>query len=299
MEIYPLEKDGILYGAIQTGEHNFYALENDTQAYLTSIAKFTHLDFGKWSLDEPIYKYYIDPDVVDDTRVKKLTTRLILSHQSGFTNWRGNIADGKLVFEFEPGTKYQYSGEGYEYLRKALEKKFNKSLEELAKELVFEPLNMHDTRFVLDKTMDSARFAKWHNENGELYETEINLTSNAADNLLATVQDYCKFMVSILNGAGISTKLYAEMVEEQVRINDFKYWGLGWWIDENIDINQEFALIHGGDDIGVHTIAFIIPKTNQDLLIFANSDNGTEAYADVLVKFLKKNGEGILNIEMK
>jgi CubicO group peptidase (beta-lactamase class C family) len=204
-----------------------------------------------------------------------------------------------LVFEFDPGTKYQYSGEGYEYLRKALEKKFHKSLEELAKELIFKPLKMNDTRFVWDKTMDSTRFAKWHNESGGLYKTEKNLAINAADNLLTTVEDYCKFMVFIINGAGLSKELYGEMVAEQVRINDFKHWGLGWWIDENININQEFALVHGGDDIGVHTIAFIIPKTRQGLLIFTNSDNGTEAFADVLVKFLEKNGEGILNIEMK
>jgi CubicO group peptidase (beta-lactamase class C family) len=397
MEVYSLEKNGVLYGAIQTGKHNFYAIENGKPEYLTSVAKFTHVwilengnwklskglsydhkdfekpfdekllfidkseterwlkqkhipaigigyindgkivkisvfgelekempapvntiwnvasltkpitamvtlklvDAGKWSLDEPIYKYYIDPDVVDDPRVEKLTTRFILSHQSGFANWRGNNADGKLVFEFEPGTRYQYSGEGYEYLRKALEKKFHKSLEELAKELIFNPLKMIDTRFVWDKTMDSTRFAKWHNENGELYETEKNLTINAADNLLTTVQDYCKFMVFVINGAGLSEKLYGEMVSEQVRINEFKHWGLGWWIDENININQEFALVHGGDDIGVHTIAFIIPKTKQGLLIFTNGDNGTEAFAAVLVKFLDKNGEGILNIEMK
>lgn len=68
-----------------------------------------------------------DPDIADNPYVKKLTTRIILSHQTGFPNWRGNNADGKLTFEFEPGTKYQYSGEGYEYLRKALEKKFKKS----------------------------------------------------------------------------------------------------------------------------------------------------------------------------
>jgi hypothetical protein len=158
---------------------------------------------------------------------------------------------------------------------------------------------MNDTRFVWDKTMDSTRFAKWHNESGGLYKTEKNLAINAADNLLTTVEDYCKFMVFIINGAGLSKELYGEMVAEQVRINDFKHWGLGWWIDENININQEFALVHGGDDIGVHTIAFIIPKTRQGLLIFTNSDNGTEAFADVLVKFLEKNGEGILNIEMK
>ncbi|HBZ68077.1 MAG TPA: serine hydrolase [Bacteroidales bacterium] len=396
MEVFPLEKNGVLYGAIQTGNHSFYAIENGKKEYLTSVAKFTHVwilesgnwklskglsydhkdfdkpidenllftdkteterwlklrhipaigigyiedgkivqvsvfgelekdrsaplntiwnvasmtkpitamvtlklaDAGKWSLDEPIYRYYIDPDVVDDPRVKKLTTRFILSHQSGFTNWRGNNADGKLAFEFEPGTNYQYSGEGFEYLRKALEKKFHKSLDELAKEFIFNPLKMIDTRFAWDETMDSTRFAKWHNEKGELYKTEKNSTINAADNLLTTVEDYCKFMVHIINGGGISKTLYEEMVAEQVRINDFKHWGLGWCIDENINTNQEFALVHGGSDIGVQTIAFIVPKTRQGLLIFTNCDNGTDAFADILVKYLKKNGEGILNIEM-
>jgi CubicO group peptidase (beta-lactamase class C family) len=57
-----------------------------------------------------------------------------LSHQSGFPNWRAN---NKLHFEFEPGTKFQYSGEGYEYLREALEHKFNKSLAELYNSVLF------------------------------------------------------------------------------------------------------------------------------------------------------------------
>lgn len=396
VEVYPLTKDGVLYGAIQNGIHSFYAIENDKTEYLTTIAKFTHLwilengnwklkrglsydhrevekpvdetllftdkaeterwmklknipamgigfiddgkivqvsvfgelekghpapvntiwnvasmtkpvtalvtlklaDAGKWDLDEPVYHYYVDPDVAGDPRLSKLTTRFILSHQSGFTNWRGNNVDGKLAFEFEPGTRVMYSGEGYEYLRKALESKFHKSLAELAKELIFNPLKMNDTRFSWDQTMDSVRFAKWHNRKGDLYKTEKNTTANAADNLLTTVQDYCGFMLYIIQGTGLSGKLYDEMIGEQSRINDFKHWGLGWCIDENINTNQEFALVHGGSDIGVQTIAFIVPKTRQGLLIFTNCDNGTDAFADVLVKYLKKNGEGILNIEM-
>ena len=397
MEVYPLEKNGVLYGAIQTGIHNFYAVENNNTEYLTSIARFTHVwilengdfkltkglsydhkDFekpfdenllftdkneterwlkqkhipalgigfikdgkieqisvfgelqsnrpapintiwnvasmtkpitaivalklinaGKWDLDEAIYNYFTDPDVANDPRAKLLTTRIILSHQTGFPNWRGNNEDGKLSFEFEPGTKYQYSGEGYEYLRKAIEKKFKKSLEQLASELIFKPLKMKDTRFIWDDKMDSTRFAKWHNEKGELYATQKNTNANAADNLLTTVEDYSRFLVHILNGAGLSDKLYKEMITKQVKINENKYWGLGWWVDENINDNKDFALVHGGDDIGVHTIVFIVPKTKQALLIFTNSDNGTDAFAEVLVKFLGKDGEGIFNIEMK
>jgi CubicO group peptidase (beta-lactamase class C family) len=117
--------------------------------------------------------------------------------------------------------------------------------------------------------------------------------------LLTTVEDYSKFLVHILNGAGLSDKLYKEMIADQVRINDYKHFGLGWWVDENINENKDFALVHGGDDIGVHTIAFIVPKTKQALLIFTNCDNGPNAFAEILVKFLGKDGEGILNIEMK
>lgn len=89
------------------------------------------------------------------------------------------------------------------------------------------------------------------------------------------------------------------MVFEQVRINDYKHFGLGWWIDENINSEGDFAMVHGGDDIGVHTIAFIIPKTKQGLIIFTNSDNGTGAFQQLLLKYLGENGQGIMEVEMK
>jgi len=79
---------------------------------------------GKLSLDEPLYKYWTDPDIASDPRNKKITARLILSHQTGFANWRWMNGGKKLKFEFDRGTRYQYSGEGLEYLRIALEKKF-------------------------------------------------------------------------------------------------------------------------------------------------------------------------------
>lgn len=266
---------------------------------ITALVVLKLVNAGKWNLDEPLYHFYTDPDLAKDSNVKKLTTRLVLSHQTGLPNWRGGEPDGKLTFEFEPGTKYQYSGEGYEYLRKALEKKFKKSLANLASELIFIPLKMNDTKFVWDKLLDSSRFAKWHTKTGGQYLIEKNTAVNAADNLLTTVADYTKFLLHILNGAGLSEPLYKEMIAEQVRINKYKHFGLGWWIDENINPNKDFALLHGGDDKGVHTIVFIVPSSQKALLIFTNSDNGTDAFMDILLKYLKEDGKGILNIEMK
>src|SRR4051812_46854977 len=37
LKVYPLMKDGVLYGAIQTGRHRFYALEKKKPEYLTSV----------------------------------------------------------------------------------------------------------------------------------------------------------------------------------------------------------------------------------------------------------------------
>lgn len=399
LEVYPLEKNGVLYGAIQMGKHNFYAIEKDNSQHTTSIAKFIHIwliehgkwklsrgisydhqeekndtnsineqllfinkietekwlaknkipalgigyikdnkiqnikvfgalekgipapentiwnvasltkpvtalvalklvNAGEWDLEQPLYKYWIDPDVANDLRAQKITTRHILTHQSGFPNWRYRNANGKLSIEFEPGTKYQYSGEGFEYLRKALENKFHKTLHQLADSLIFKPLQMQHTKYYWDKTTDEAKFAKWHDGKGNLYETYKNTTENGADDLLTTVEDYSKFILHIMNGAGLSKELYQQMVSNQVRIKNNKYLGLSWWVDENVG-NGENAIINGGDDKGVHTLAIMLPSSKQGLVIFTNSDNGTAAYTQTILNYLGVLGQGIIDMETK
>ena len=53
LQVFPLYRDGKIYGAIQTGEHKFYGEEKDKPIYLTSTAKFTHvwvIEKGQWKL---------------------------------------------------------------------------------------------------------------------------------------------------------------------------------------------------------------------------------------------------------
>lgn len=55
LEVYPLYNDGKLYGAIQTGIHDFYIRESNKADIKTSSAKFVHLYLlidGKWLLKE-------------------------------------------------------------------------------------------------------------------------------------------------------------------------------------------------------------------------------------------------------
>ena len=290
-----------VYGELEKGrpapDNTIFNVASLTKP-VTALVALKLVNEGKWSLDEPIYNYWTDPDIAGDRRARELTTRHILSHQSGFPNWRRENPDGKLAFQFDPGTRFQYSGEGFEYLRKALEQKFHTPLGQLADELLFKPLGMNDTRFYWDETVDEGRFAKWHNAEGEAYDTYKNRTANGADDLLTTVGDYSKFVAFIINGAGLSGDLYQQMISDQARVKHNKYFGLGWWVDENVR-GRENAVVHGGDDTGVRTMAFILPESQQGLVIFTNSDNGAATYVQTILAYLGEAGQGIIDVETK
>ncbi|PQA94463.1 hypothetical protein B0A69_08325 [Chryseobacterium shigense] len=264
---------------------------------ITAMVALHLVSTGKWDLDEPVYTYWTDPDIANDPRNKQLTTRIILSHQTGFPNWRFMKENKKLSFDFDPGTKFQYSGEGFEYLRKAMENKFKKPLEQLARELIFQPLKMNDTNYIWDENTDKNRFATGYDKNGKPYKTEENKLANAADDLHTTVEDYGNFLADILNGGHLHKDLYLQMMKRQVQTRKNKYYGLGFVI---YDLgNGEYALSHGGSDEGSFCLTVIFPKTKQGLLIFTTSDNGYKVFDKLLAHYLGKNGEKIIEIETK
>jgi CubicO group peptidase (beta-lactamase class C family) len=262
---------------------------------ITSLVALRLVSLGKWKLDEPISNYWIDPDIKNDARNKKLTTRIILSHQTGFPNWRYLNKGNKLNFEFDPGTQYQYSGEGFEYLRKALERKFKKSIEQLARELIFQPLNMEDTSYLWNDNSYTSRFATGYDSAGKPYDIVKNKKVNAADDLHTTIADYGNFLVSILKGGNLSENVYQEMIKQQVKTKESKYFGLGF---ELYDLgNNEYAISHGGSDNGTQCLTFLLPKTKQGILIFTNSDVGYKLYNELLVYYLGENGKKLIDIE--
>lgn len=264
---------------------------------VTAIVALRLASSGKLNLDEPLYKYWTDPDIANDANTKLLTTRIILSHQTGFPNWRSMNESGKLDFKFKPGTKYQYSGEGFEYLRKALEKKFNKTLQQLADELIIKPLKMTDTKFVWNDITDVSRYATNYDNKGNAYEPAKNKTANAADDLLTTIEDYGTFLCSVTNSDGLSKKVFDDMTSHQVETKKNKYFGLGF---EIYDLgNNNYALSHGGADKGVQTIALLLPKTKQGLIIFTNVDDGYKVYEKIVAHYLGENGKKIIEIETK
>ncbi len=253
---------------------------------ITALTVLELVNKGELNLDEPLSKYWIDPDLSGNPWVEKLTPRILLSHQSGFSNWRWNDSSKKLSFHFEPGTKMGYSGEGYEYLRRAVEHKFGQSLEEISERVLFEPIGMKDTRFAWSSKLNEARFAEPHDNKGLLLKNSKSTDICAADWLVTTVGDYCKFGIFIINGAGLSPELFKQMTKIQSHFDskpehDSTGMGLGWQVIDNIP-NGEYALTHSGADEGVQTVVLLLPNSKRGIVIFTNGDDGYKVEALIL-----------------
>lgn len=244
------------------------------------------IESGQWDLDEPLCKYWIDPDIADDNRHKMLTTRHVLSHKSGLPNWRSDFESKKLEFLFEPGAKYNYSGEGFEYLGKALEQKFKKSLEQLSDSILFKPLNIKDTRYHWDNKIDESRFAFRHNSQGKEYKNQGGTTTSAAAGVLTTMEDYARFGVDVMNQAGLSTELFNEMIRTQINIKSNVDQGLGWEIIRNLP-NKEYALVHEGGSSGVQTIVVLLPVSKRGMVVFTNGDEGDKVYSKIITEYFE------------
>lgn len=201
------------------------------------------VDRGVLDLDTPLYMYLPYEDIAYDDRYKLITARMVLTHRTGFPNWR----DKKLDIKFTPGTKVSYSGEGFVYLGKVVEKLTGKKLVELCREEVFGPLGVAHASLV------------WTEEVERLTATPHAGTSpgtkwkpsepNMAASLNVDAGNYAKFLIAVLQGKGLEASTAKEMLRPQVGIPDRtkESWGLGIAIEETPS-GTNYG--HGGSNTG-------------------------------------------------
>ena len=165
---------------------------------------------GLLDLDTPLYKYMEYPDIAYDERYKLITARMVLSHTSGFPNLRYLDEQGnynptrKLTIEFQPGTKYQYSGEGYEYLANVIAylKGVKKNeLQYLIKTTIFDPLNMKKSSFVWNDYIEKHRVdGHFKGKVNEGYGTSKKYPNFKASSSLQTdAKEYSYFLKALIN----------------------------------------------------------------------------------------------------
>jgi len=100
---------------------------------------------GELSLDEPLAGYLSEPWLPPSEYGDQITLRHVASHSSGLGD---EVVLVDKTIAFEPGLDFLYSGVGALYMQEAIEQVTAKSLEDAARELVFEPLGMSSSSFV-------------------------------------------------------------------------------------------------------------------------------------------------------
>jgi CubicO group peptidase (beta-lactamase class C family) len=235
---------------------------------------------GALALDKPL-ALYLERPYLADPRGARITARQVLSHSSGLPNW----ARGKpLAVETEPGAKWRYSGEGYVYLQRVLERVSGQPLAELARKLALAPLGMTASSFVWQKDYEGSAAAP-HDRAGRPAAKEKPAAANAAASLHTTAPDYARFLAAMLNPAAhrdlLAPAALGALFVPQIDV-DPKLglsWGLGWALES---WNGERFFFHWGSNDGFRSFVLGNPVSGDGLVVMTNGAAGLELIEELV-----------------
>ena len=243
-------------------------------------------DRGIISLDTPLINYVGSYERFDptDPRYAKITARMVLRHTTGLPNW-GDEKFAKLIFP--PDSAFSYSGEGFQYLQRAIEKLTGKTLNQVAQEEVFNPLGMKRSSYTWDDQYYAL--AAFGNSPDAINAHKIQ---KAAASLLSCAHDYALFLRAIMTGWGLKPQTWSMMCSKQTpgiwfkhRVtpaNENIWWGLGMGLQEN---EQGKWLWQWADNGNFKGICVVNPGKKEALVYFTHSNWGLHIATGILNAF--------------
>lgn len=208
----PLTTDTIMYGASLTKTAFAYMvlqLVDEGMVDLdVSIAKL---------LPRPLPGYDQYADLQGDERWRALTPRILLTHTSGFANFRWFEADRRLRFHFYPGSRYSYSGEGFQLLQFALEQGLALDVEKEMQTRIFDRFGITNTSMVWRPDF-AVNLADGYDVNGAMVPHRKRRRAGAAGSMDTSIADQARMWASIVRGDGLSSAMRADLIRPQVPI---------------------------------------------------------------------------------
>jgi CubicO group peptidase (beta-lactamase class C family) len=259
------------------------------------------VDEGRLGLDAPLAGYFETLYLEDQPEHVKITARMVLQHSGGFPNWRPQ--GGSLTVLHEPGTRYRYSGEGFLYLQRAMERITGQDYETLARERLLGPLGMEHSSHVWRDEEYPGSAAAGHGGDGAVKENRRLYTrANAAYSLYTTARDYAAFVLEAMRmGEGDAHSLSpatrdvmlrpsgpptgSEPMERRGRRGgDEPCYGLGWLV-ETLPSGARRVRHSGSNGTGFRSYVEFDPEAGHGLLVFANGVGGTGLRQDAVRLF--------------
>lgn len=261
------------------------------------VMKF--VEEGKLDLDRPLYEYLPYPDIAFDERYKKITARMVLSHRSGMPNWRENEEDKKLKIKFEPGTDYEYSGEGYQYLAmvlKHLEGTDWNGLEAIFQEKVAQPLGMEHTVFIpthytkKNKAEPYNNQRQWIDWKNDYWFKKYKGKFVAPSSIISESMDFSKWLFAVMDRKLLSQESYKELFKHHSKISTSStgisvYYTLGFL---TADKHYRSTYFHGGNNAGFTCYYLMDTEKKWGFVLFTNSEYGEKLGNEVWDYFEKE-----------
>jgi CubicO group peptidase (beta-lactamase class C family) len=277
------------------------------------------VDRGIIGLDTPLTNYSPHPFLQADPRLELITTRHVLSHTSGFQDWRSS--QSPLKIHFAPGERFLYSGEGYYYLQSVithLTGRVNRNdcaryeagfevcatdIDAFMKRTLLVPFGMTSSGYVWNDSFEKHA-ARPHDSAGRPL-TKAKPTAKdaaryaSAGGLHTTANDYARFLVEILqpkpsDAVRMTRPSLQEMVRPQIplpedqKIDGASSWALGWAVQERPTGN---VLVHSGGQTGFRSLAMASVERKSGFILLTNGDGGgrimyDQAFGDVMDRLL-------------
>ena len=257
---------------------------------------------GTIGLDTPLSRYAPSPLPEADPRFDSITARHVLSHTTGFQNIRSG--DEPLKIHFQPGSQFDYSGEGYWYLQSILSRLAGHEnpndcgqyeagvkicatdIDAFMKRNLLVPFGMKASGYVWND--DLARHAAHpHDVTGKALAKSQPKATDAAryaamGGLHTTSVDYAKFLIEVLDpkpadAFRLTKRNRDEMLTPQVRlkegekVDDADAWALGWAIRQRTTGD---IILHSGGQSGFRSLTMGSVHTQSGFVMLTNSDNG-------------------------
>jgi CubicO group peptidase (beta-lactamase class C family) len=291
----PLDTATVMYGA---------SLTKATFAYLVMQL----VDERRLDLDQPIAAYLPKPlpdypryvDLAGDARWQKLTMRMLLSHTTGFANFRWVEPDRKLRFHRDPGERYGYSGEGLLLAQFVLETGLNLDVGAEMQRRIFDRFGMKRSAMTWREDF-AANFAEGYTQDLTHEPHRRWKEAGAAGSLDTTLDDWAKFLAAVARGEGLSQAAKSEMIRRQVDIDSERQfptllpgktdrwkkiglgYGLGWGVFES-PLGR--AYFKEGHDEGTANYAVCIEPARDCILLMSNSTRAEGIFATLVDELL-------------
>ena len=270
-------------------------------------------DEGKLDLDRPL-KTYVPDHAPADARGDKVTARHVLSHSTGFRNWR-NSMDQALTPDFDPGSRFQYSGEGFYYLQRAVEKITGGAFEQFMQTRLFEPFGMRSSTYGWREDTE-ARLVTGHNRGnpvrGQSREFSNRLMQytqslgkplasfthddvvaamgaitpsppalpnfiipNSAGSMVTTVTDYAAYLGHVLVPSAVTAEIAAKTREQMLTTVTRINSVLSWGLGWGLESDAGRDYFwHWGDNGNYKNFVLAHLRSRSAVVVLTNGNNG-------------------------